>query len=70
MRILMNFFSSILDILHLAYWSCVHFDIHCTYILYILMYALSPTLACVVSFLSLYTCFLYKCMQSFISVSH
>ena len=29
-RILMYFF--ILDILHLVYWSCGHFDTHCTYI--------------------------------------
>ena len=36
----MYFFSfvSILDTLHLVYGSCDHFDIHCTYILYTLMY--------------------------------
>ena len=35
-------------------------DIHCTYILYILMYIfLSPILTCVFSLLSLCTCFLY-----------
>ena len=32
------FFLSISDTLYLVYWSCDHFDIHCTYILYILMY--------------------------------
>ena len=31
-------FLSILDTSHLVYWSCDRFDIHCTYILYILMY--------------------------------
>ena len=37
------------------------FDIHCTYIwfIYILMYVISPISARVVSFLSLYTCFLF-----------
>ena len=35
--------------------------------LILLMYvSLSPTLSCVVSFLSLYTCFLLICMQSII----
>ena len=54
-------FFSISDILHLVYWSCGHFDIHCTYIWfsYILMYVLSHISPCVASFLSVYTCFLY-----------
>ena len=35
-------------------------DIHCSYISYIVMYVFLFTyLTCVVSFLSLYTCFLY-----------
>ena len=28
-------FPSISDILHLVYWSCDRFDIHCTYICFI-----------------------------------
>ena len=53
-------FLSTSNILYLVYWYCDHFDIHCTYIwfIYILMYVLSPISPCVVSFLSLYTCFL------------
>ena len=45
---------------------------HCTYISFIYMIMLlsfSPISPCVVSFLSLYTCFLL-CVQSFISVSY
>ena len=66
-------FLSILDTLFFVYWSCDHL----TYIvlisdlyIYILIYVISPIPPCIVSFLSLYTCFLYKCMQSIISVSH
>ena len=44
--------------LSLVHGSCDHFDIHCIYILYILMNVLSPIFTCVVSFLSLCTCFL------------
>ena len=54
-----------------VYWFCDHslIDIHCTYLLiYMMMYVFSPISPCVVSFLSLCTCFL--CMQSFISISH
>ena len=52
-------FLSLLDTLSLVHWSCDHL----TYIvlifgLYILMYVISPISPCVVSFLSLYTCFL------------
>ena len=53
-------FLSIQDTLSLVHWSCDHL----TYIvlifgLYILMYVISPISPCVVSFLSLYTCFLF-----------
>ena len=51
-------FLSISNTLYLVYWSCDHFDIHCIYIIYILMNVLSPIFTCVVSFLSLCTCFL------------
>ena len=73
-------FISFLDTLFLYMRSCDHL---LTYIVLIfssilLMYDfLSPTLSCVISFLPLYTCFLYfythvsyTCMQSIISVSH
>ena len=49
-----------------TFTSCIlvfkSFDINCTYIwfIYILMYAISPISLCVVSFLSLYTSFLYN----------
>ena len=33
-------------------------------------FILSPTPSCVVSLLSLYTCFLFICMQSIIPISH
>ena len=53
--------------------SCDHLviaNIVLIYLLYIYddVVIISPISPCVVSFLSLYTCFL--CMQSFISVSH
>ena len=53
-------FLFIQDTLSLVHWSCDHL----TYIvlifgLYILMYVISPISPCVVSFLSLYTCFLF-----------
>ena len=59
----------------LVHQSCDHVYIHCAYLWYIYIYiydvcSSSPTSTCVVSFLSLYTCFLYYCMQYFISVSH
>ena len=43
-----------------VYWSCDHLLKYCTYLLkyiYICMYVSSPISPCVVSFLSLYTCF-------------
>ena len=46
--------------------SCPFIDIY-IYMM-IMLLSLSPISLCVVSFISLYTCFL--CMQSFISVSH
>ena len=55
-------FLSILDTLFLCILVLWPLDIHCTYIwsIYILMYAISPISPCVVSFLSLYTCFLFN----------
>ena len=50
----MFFFSLSFRYIVLVHWSCDHLVI-------------SP---CIVSFLSLYTYFLFYCMQSFISVSH
>ena len=74
MKILCIFsFLSFLDTLFLYMRSCDHLS---TYIVLIFSYILlmyvflSPTLSCVVSFLSLYTCFLLICIQSIISVSH
>ena len=58
-----SFLFFLLEIHHILYMGLVTIiDIHCTYFLYILMYVLfflSPILTCVVSFLSLCTCFLY-----------
>ena len=53
-------FLPLLDILYLVHWSSDHL----TYIVlifdfYILMYVISPISPSVVSFLSLYTCFLF-----------
>ena len=42
------------------------FDIY----IYMMMYVFFTYLTCVVSFLFLYTCFLFTCMQSIISVSY
>ena len=55
------FFSFFLRYIVLVHEVLLPFiDIHCTYLLYICWCMfLSPTLTCVVSFLSLYTCFLY-----------
>ena len=53
-------FLFISDTLYLIYWSCDHFDIHCNYTCFIYIdVCYSPISQCVVSFLSLYTCFLY-----------
>ena len=67
----MYLFFSFLDTLFLYMRSCDHLQ---TYIVLIfssilLMYVfLSPTLSCVVSFLSLYTCFLlFVCNLLFLS---
>ena len=72
MRILCIFsFLSCLDTLFLYFRSCDHFYTYIVLIFFI--YAdicfFHLPLTCVVSFLSLYTCF-YTCMQSIISVSH
>ena len=60
MRILcIFFFLSFIDTLFLYIWSCDHFYTYIVLILFICgCMFLSPTLTCVVSFLSLYTCFL------------
>ena len=53
------FFLSFIDTLFLYIWSCNHFYTYIVLILFICgCMFLSPTLTCVVSFLSLYTCFL------------
>ena len=55
------FLFSISDTFILVHGSCDHFDIHCTYLFHICWCMfLSPTHTCVVSFLSLYTCFLLR----------
>ena len=65
MRIYVFFFSflSLLDTLSLVYWSCDHLVIaNIVFILDIYLMKLlscSPIFSCVVSFLSLYTCFLF-----------
>jgi len=53
------FFSLLFRYIVLVHGSCDHFDIHYTYILFILMYVLSRIFTSVVSFLSLCACFLY-----------
>ena len=63
------FLFSILDTIILVHGSCDHFDIHCTYLLYIcLCMFLSPTLTCVISFSLFMHMLLISCMQSIISV--
>ena len=62
MRIIcISFFFSTLDTFILVHWVLWPLDIHCTYIwfIYILMHIISPISPCVVSFLSLYTFFLF-----------
>ena len=56
---LYRFLFFLFEILLFLYMGLVTIiDIHCTYLLYICWYMfLSPTLTCIVSFLSLYTCF-------------
>ena len=69
-------FLSFLDTLSLVHWSYDHLviaNIVLIYLLYIYIYIyyvviILPISPCVVSFLSLYTCFLL-CMQSYIFVS-
>ena len=52
-------------------WSCDRFDIHCTYIPFILMYVfLSPILTMYCFFSFFIHMFLISCMQSIILVSH
>ena len=60
-RILCIFsFLSFIDTLFLYFRSCDHFYTYIVLILFICgCMFLSPTLTCVVSFLSSYTCFLY-----------
>ena len=56
------FFLSILDTLSLIHWSCDHLTyivLICGLYIYILMYVISPISPCVISFLSLYTWFLF-----------
>ena len=59
-RILCIFsFLSFIDTLFLYIWSCDHFYTYIVLILFICgCMFLSPTLTCLVYFLSLYTCFL------------
>ena len=67
LRILVSFlFFLFLDTLSLVYWSCGHltyiiliFGLYIYIYIYILMYVISHISLCVVSFLSLYTCFLF-----------
>ena len=64
------FFSFYLGYIILVHGSCDHFDIHCTYILYMLMYV-SFTYPYMCCFFSLFIhMVLITCMQSIISVSH
>ena len=71
-------FPSISDILHLVYWSCDRFDIHCTYICFIYYWCIFFHLSLHVLFLFfLYThvsyivyaifyfCFTQKCFDEF-----
>ena len=70
---LMHFFFSFYFryIISCILWSCDRFDIHCTYIPFILMYVfLSLILTHVLFLFFLYTHVSYTCMQSIISVSH
>ena len=53
------FFSFYLRYIYLVHRPYDHIDMHCTYLLYMLIYVASPIFACVVSFLSLYTWFLF-----------
>ena len=67
----MYLFFSFLDTLFLYMRSCDHLQTYIVLILssILLMYVfLSPTLSCVISFLSLYTCFLlFVCNLLFLS---
>lgn len=60
-RILVSFLFFLFQIHHsFVYWSCDHLTyIVFIFVLYILMYVLSRISLCVISFLSLYTCFLF-----------
>ena len=72
------FFFSISDTLHLVYWSCDHFDIHCTYICFIYYWGMFFHLSFhVLSLFYLYThvsyimyaifyfCFTLRCLDEF-----
>ena len=68
-------FSLFLDTLFMYLRSCDHVVIANLvlvdiYIFEVVITVLSPIFTCVVSFLFLYTCFNFSCMQSYISVSH
>ena len=64
-------FLFISDTLHLVYWSCDHFDIHCTYSCFIYIDVCSFTYLYVCCFFSfLIHMFLIYCMRSIIFVSH
>ena len=79
MRIRFFFFFSFLSISntsHLVYWSCDHFDIYCTYILYILMYVFHLpfhvlflfflyTHGSYILYAILYFCFTLRCFDEF-----
>ena len=64
------FLFSILDTFILVHGSCDHFDIHCTYFLYMIMYV-SFTYSCMCCFFSFFIhMVLFTFMQSIIFVSH
>ena len=69
------FFPFYLDTLFLYLRSCDHIVIANLllvdiYTFEVVITILSPIFTCVISFLFLYTCFNFSCMQPYISVSH